>query len=241
MNMFYDFTFNGKNSLDMGLAIKTEPIYHVSQRNRKFEEVAGRSGAIINDQGTYKNVKVKYKVYTIPTRIEHQTDQRTVYDFIDWLNTDDYAELRDCYNEGYFTKAVCSNLGDIETHFRGFNDGTIEFNREPFWYSDLGQKEISATTNISINNPERYISKPDIIIYGSGVCTLTVNGIEYSFTAVSDYLHIDGETGNCDKDGVLVNTKANFSYPPTLNSGVNTISKNVNITRIVIKPNWRRL
>lgn len=241
MNMFYDFTFNGKNSLDMGLAIKTEPIYHVAQRNRKFEEVVGRSGAIINDQGTYKNVKVKYKVYTIPTRLGHQTDQRAVYDFIDWLNTDDYAELRDCYNEGYFTKAVCSNLGDIETHFRGFNDGTIEFNREPFWYSDLGQKEITATTNISINNPEKYIAKPDITIYGSGPGTLTVNGAAYSFTSIPRYLHIDGETGNCSFAGVRFNNLANFNYPPTFKSGINTISKSENITSIVIKPNWRRL
>lgn len=252
-----DIIYNGKSLRELGFAIKHHPVHYVAERDVEFVSITGRSGDAIIDNARYKNVEMSYDINTVDFRYLQNTNV-TQRKLIDWLMSGDgtYKRFEDSTNPGYFCKALCTGIGDIRrNNLNGYLDTTISFNREPYWYSNLGQKSFEITpskTAQEFNNPENYISRPYIKIYfaeGASVAfKLIINGDEYVFSAIGEYVEIDSEAYNVHRGTTNVNNSAQCDYMPIFIPGVNTFaieasqgSLQSKITRIEITPNWRRL
>ena len=57
------FTYNGVNSLDMGLRIESKNVFSAPQYEKKFQPIPGRDGDLILPNGRYPNVQVTYSVF----------------------------------------------------------------------------------------------------------------------------------------------------------------------------------
>lgn len=253
MGIMHDLIYNKTSLNSLGFAIKTKPFYKIAERDFELVSVLGHSGDIIVDNGVYKNVPLSYSVNSIPHRAYAQDSQQLAYQFIDWLSCfdGDYKILRDTYNKGYFCKAICQNVDEISNNLLKYLDTTINFSRQPYWYSDLGQTQInSSSKELIINNPEKYSSEPYIKIKGSGCFDVSVNNTIIRIKEdMTDYIEIDTELQSAFKGSVSCNDIVNCDYMPVFTEGQNIIkitpvatgTINPKYNGIEIIPRWRRL
>ena len=80
------FTYNGVNSLDMGLRIESKNVFSAPQYEKKFQPIPGRDGDLILPNGRYPNAQVTYSVFlpakTLPDLREKLTAVKA------WLYTE---------------------------------------------------------------------------------------------------------------------------------------------------------
>lgn len=256
--------YNGQSLRDLGFAVKNHPVHSVAERDLEFASVIGRSGDYIVDNYRYKNVDIPpYEINMLDFDRLQNTDENERR-LIDWLMTGDgsYKRFEDSTVPGYFCKAICTNIGEIQRNdINGFLNTSLQFNREPFWYSNEGQNVIEfegSRTDFTIINPERYYSEPYIKITADrstvGETDLLINGTAYKLSQIggatftNGYIEIDSEKADvfCGDDDY--NSVARFDYFPILQPGENTISIWVRASSgssyvfdIQLIPRWRRL
>ena len=252
-----DIIYNGQSLRDLGYAVKTFPVHTVAERDMEFSSIIGRSGDIIVDNKRFHNVDMNYEINMIDIDRLQNTDvnERRL---IDWLMAGDaeYKIFEDSTVPGYFCKAICKNIGEIARNgLNGYIDTAISFNRQPFWYSKIGQKKLTfsaSKTEQTIINPEKFISEPYFKITTDGTSvgetSLIVNGEPYTFETITDYIEIDSEKYNVFKGNVDYNVHAKFNYMPFFKPGVNTFAVEAkssamqkHILSVEIIPRWRRL
>lgn len=247
MELMHDLTYNNKSLGSLGFAITGKPFYATAQRKFSLASVSGKSGAVICDDGCYDNVSVSYSVNSLPHYV-HSDSQQLVYEFIDWLSDFDgeYKLLTDTYNEGYFTYGICTNISRIANSLSKYLTANIEFSRVPFWYSYLGQKEITLKQSTTLTNPERYSSQPIIRIYPQSLhtdFTVNINDVPYEFTSgiPHSFIELDCERMTSAFKSVDLNEYCSFDYYPILKAGKNSITFDEAVSRIEIIPRWRRI
>lgn len=253
-----DIFFNGESLLEQGFALKSFPVYKTAEPELELVGMPGHDGDDVVSNFRYKNVEETLEINSIPHSVFFlKSETEIAMELKDWLVYSDgeYREYRDSLFPGYFSKAICTSVGDIQTS--GFNkliETTLTFNRVPWWYSDLGNQQYTVSElnkQTVINNPEKHTALPTIIFEGSGNVNLTINGVSFTIKDLSkynNYLKIDGETGNCTGvDGKSLDTRVEFNYPPILMSGPNTLeivysgSSSIQFKKMSIIPHWRRL
>lgn len=252
--MIHDLIYNGKNLRSFGFAIKERPFYSIAERDFELTDIIGGNGAVITDNGGYKNVEFSYAINSIPYWCSEKTEQQLAQEIIDWLyNFDgDYRLLRDTYNNGYFCYAICKTPEKISSVIGKSLDTTVTFSRKPFWYSDLGQQQIishpengNKLITKEIFNPESYFSEPYIKVTANAAFSLKVNDITMKVASCNGYLEFDCEAKNVFKDSIHKNDIVSGDYFPTFKPGLNTITVTSNsdslITKLEIIPRWRRL
>lgn len=253
-----DIIYNGQSLRDLGFAIKNHPVHSVAERDLEFVSVVGRSGDYIVDNYRYKNVDIPpYEINMLDFDRLQNTDENERR-LIDWLMTGDgsYKRFEDSTVPGYFCNAMCTNIGEIQRNdINGFLNTSIQFNREPFWYSKEGQNPIEfegSRTDYSIFNPENYYSQPYIKITADrstvGETNLLINGTAYNLSEIDGYIEIDSEKADVFCGDTDFNNVARFDYFPILKPGENTISIWVRassassyVFNVRIIPRWRRL
>lgn len=258
-----DITYNGQSLRDLGFAIKNHPVHSVAERDVEFASVIGRSGDYIVDNYRYKNVDIPpYEINMLDFDRLQNTDENE-RKLIDWLMTGDgsYKRFEDSTVPGYFCNAMCTGIGELQRNdISGFLETSIQFNREPFWYSKAGQKMIefqASRVDTVIYNPESYYSEPYIKITADrtvGETDLLVNGVAYKINLIggagsaNNAIEIDSEKADVFSGNVDKNTYVSFDYFPLLKPGENTISIWVRagsasslVFDVQIIPRWRRL
>ncbi len=245
--MIHDFEYNGRKLSELGAVISENPHYALSVRELDFEKIPQKSGDIITDKKRFKNLSVTYKVTSVPT-FANITEQSFVNMLSEWLlSSYEYGALRDTYNTGYFRKAVVTNVSEPTVIASGVVSAKVTFNCDPFLYSDTGVNTISLTSanhavSARIINPEQWESEPVIKINGSGNFSVSIGGISFSLTGVSNYIIIDKPNEDVYDSGGSCNEKLSGLYLPTLKSGENSVSITGDSSFTVdITPNWRRL
>ena len=254
-----DIIYNGQSLRDLGYAVKTFPVHSVAERDMEFSPIIGRSGDIIVDNKRFHNVDMNYEINMIDFDRLQNTDvnERRL---IDWLMSGDaeYKIFEDSTVPGYFCKAICKSISDISRNgLPGYIDTAISFNRQPFWYSKIGQKKLTfaaSKTEQTIINPEKYSSEPyfKIITDGSGVnvgeTSLIVNGEPYTLANLMNYVEIDSEAYRTFKGSEDKDDDAKYNYMPFFTPGENTFSVEARFTSmqshilsVEIIPRWRRL
>lgn len=222
----------------MNLIITETPAISFPERDIEFTSIPGRSGDIITDNGRFKNVVVSYKVALLA---EYGTVEEYLARIKAWLYSSvGYFKLLDTYDTRYYRMAAVDGVIDITNKLNALGEGTIKFNCKPFKY-DVYQQPITFTAPRNLTNSRAWESIPYIKIVGSGNITLFINESAFSFSAVDEYIEVDGELMAAYKDTQLQNNKIHFTNFPTLAPGKNAISFTGNVAEIKIDPRWRTL
>ena len=116
----------------------------------------------------------------------------------------------------------------------------VNFRCYPFWYQENVSDVTITTSGDTITNPGSVYSEPLITVYGSGNITLMIGTTIVELTNVSGSIVLDCALKEAYKGTVLMNDHMSGDFP-VLKPGLNAISWSGNVTRIVIKPNWRYL
>lgn len=256
----HNLIYNNISLNSFGFCIANKPFYSIAKRSFETTEIVGCDGVILSDNGVYSAVEQKYEVNSIPYKVPCTDSNNIVRQFAEWLTVWDgnFKILRDTYNEGYFSKAICKSIEPLTENANKCLSTTINFTRQPFLYSDEGQKKITQEANsnfgvsFSIYNPESFKSLPYIKVYGSGKIYVDINGHTFNILkGFSEYIEIDSELQNAFKGFSNYNKYVDCNYMPELIPGKNTIkiygiydtaaSETGRCTAVEIIPRWRRL
>lgn len=244
----HNLIYNGNSLNDLGFAIKDRPFYKVASRDIEFQKVCGGDGDIIVDNDNYNNVEVEYNINTLSFLSPEKDPQIIAQKVIDsfFYSNGKYNVLRDTYNVGYFTHAICVSPSDLKQIGKYHFETVLKFSRKPYWYSDIGQETLCFNSHsLVLYNPEKYTAKPYIKVIGTGAFTLKINSIEIYISKCTDYIEIDCEKYNVKKGKVNKNDVVQGDYLPFFKAGENYITltpdNEDNSFSLEITPNWRRL
>ena len=231
------FYFKSKCSHDFGLFVRQKNAYDGAERDVDFEKVAGRSGDLIVDNGSYNNISIAYDMKMLnDTGFTFQEVTKQIKYWL--LGEQGYFQLFDSYDLDYFRLASFVGEVSIEQEYSDTGAIEIEFSCKPFRYSFDGQNIVTLTEIGTVNNPEFFASKPYIKIYGNGEITLSINDKSWKFTDVEEYIEIDSEIMNAFKGVEPLNHKMTGDYFPELKAGENTISWVGEVEKVEIIPRW---
>lgn len=235
----YFIVFNKLNSLDLGLKVTKRPNFPLPKRRYETYEIQDGDGDLVEDLGTFEDVKVDVEF----NFIDRENIHVKVTKILNWLNKiDDYnLYFADDLERHYKVKMV--EYTDIERQLKVKGIFTISFICESYKYYNQNSL-ISITTNnasfYSINELV-YNSRPLIKVYGSGDITLTINNEDILLKSISNNIILNSTLIEAYSDTVEnLNNKVNGEFP-ILKSGLNNISWIGNVTKIEITPNWRSL
>ena len=249
LNEFYDdinsFTYNGKNSLDMGLAIyEKENVYGCPKPVVSKVNIPGRGDVVLNnksdplDNEEYEDFTMTFKCYAMPE--EYQDIEMVARNVYTWLYQNvQYTRLDTSYERNYYRIAHVAEqmtMQEITAALLGSLD--IQFTCHPFKYSCDGERTLTLTKATSIFNTEGLTAYPYIKIYGSGAATLYINERAHSFQGIDGYIEVDSFLLNAYKGDKLQNNKMLTTLFPKLAVGENKIRWAGNVEKIDIVPRW---
>lgn len=231
------FTYNGKRSYDdFELIITETPPFVFAERDIEKTSIPGRNGDLLSYNDRYKNVSKEYKIEALA---ESFPLPLLVQKIGAWLDTGaNYCILTDTYDPNYFRYACCTGQISFSDKLLKLGAATLKFDCKPFKYSFEGQKEIRISAATRLWNPEDLSSTPYIKIVGSGDVTLMIGNSSFAFTAIEDYIEIDGDLMAAFKATELQNNKISFIDFPKFVPGWNDISFVGNVSEIAIVPRW---
>ena len=233
------FTYNGVNSLDMGLRIESKNVFSAPQYEKKFQAIPGRDGDLILPNGRYPNVQVAYSVFlpakTLPELQEKLTAVKA------WLYTepDRYHELRDTYDTDAFRRAVINTQLDIEDQLNKIGVFTVSFSCLPFKYLNSGTDPVRITeSSFALTNPTAFPAKPYIKVTGTGDGRIIICQSHWDLSDIDGYIEIDSELMDFFKGAEPRNDRVTGDGFPILYPGVNSVSFSGDVTSVTIEPRW---
>jgi len=119
-----------------------------------------------------------------------------------------------------------------------FRTATVTYHVQPFKTSAIEGvvSSVARENTLEIVNHGNVKSKPEITLYGYGLCLLQVNGVNALHARINEYLTIDVEEMEAYKGSVLYNRAVSGDYDDlTLPVGRSVLSWTGNITKLEIK------
>ena len=210
--------------VDLGLYAKSRPNIPIAERNIEITEDKTLNTSLTRDYGTYnyidredfniKSVAIEKWIYNCKNKILILSDSIECYRKVKKVTIDTITRSK-------------KYLGNFKLTFRC----------DPGLYVISGLNPISIDSNKIIKN-NYGISKPDYIINGEGMCTLTVNNKSITIN-VGQSIIINTEKELCFKnDGSMTNISTGGYKDLYLQEGNNDISISNGFTLSII-PNWR--
>ena len=116
----------------------------------------------------------------------------------------------------------------------------VNFRCFPFWYqADVADITITSSGTM-ITNPGSVYAEPILTVYGSGDITLMVGTTIVELENISGSIVVDCVLKEAYQGNTLMNDHMTGDFP-VLKPGANAVSWMGNVTRVVIRPNWRFL
>lgn len=231
---FHYFTYNGRSSLEFNTKISGNGTFAAPQRDIEKQEVPGRSGDLLIDNGKFKNITIPYEAY-----ITEDFDKSIAALRAFLLSTSGYLRLEDTYHPDEFRLAAYAGPFDPKVHAVSSGSFTLEFDCMPQRFLKSGEIafRVNAGEAMKIWNPCEYIAKPEIIVTGTG--TFQVNDVTAQVAENSRSITIDSEIQECYEGTTNRNSAVSLSgYKfPELVPGENVIAAGENIY-LQIKPRW---
>lgn len=231
-----NLTFNGVDSLSLGVAISGEGSYDAPSRDMTSFTIPGRNGTLLYDNGRFNNITVSYPAFVIGNLPTTAADIRA------WLMTPTtYARLEDDYHTDEFRMGIFSGTASFNTTaWNQHAEFTIKFNCKPQRYLKSGESAVAATNGGTISNPTDFTALPIITVTGTGSGDLTVGSTTVTFEDLDGGIVLD-----CDLQDAYYGLDPMNNYMtgefPTLAPGSNGISWTGGITAVSITPRWWRI
>lgn len=200
-----------------------EKTFVTPERDVEFVEVPGKDGAIVFDNGRYKNIKISIDVIFMPQpQLGEMIAARAFFDLLGRLaQKTGYQKLYLPYRTDAYRLAV----------YRGSSNGkpspwydsatvTLNFECKPYWYMDSGDEVTEHTyapgdDQFTLYNPTQFYSKPLIRVYGNGVLSLVTGGQTRALvntfgidTTQVPYVDIDSEAMTVSYNGTSMGNNA---------------------------------
>ncbi len=227
--------FKGIDSREIqGLLICELPPISKPQIRTSTTEIDGRDGDIVEENG--------YKAYDKKVSIA-LTYNYDINKIINFFNGNGNLILSNEPDKVY-QASIYSQI-DYERLLK-FKTANITFHIQPFKYllnENLIEEEITEQEEIKVTNKGLEIAKPIITLYGSGIVTLAINGLDafkYEFEKDDDYVTVDSLKEEAYKDSTLKNRQMTGEFPK-FQVGENSITWTGNVTKIIVEPKSRWL
>ncbi len=239
-----DIIFNNQFLSAKGCIITEPPERPFPKRRFEKITVPGRNGDLVLDDECYENIRIKYKVATIPDLHERKDIDEVLNDLRAWLLTSvEYKKLYDTELPDGFYWAFCSDISNAVKTFENMYEFSITFDCKPFFYLDSGQTEQTFTTSsISLYNQGNYKAYPKIKIIGTGEISCHFNGHYFTISDVSPNVIVDGEKLLVYSSSLVDRSDLFSGVYPVLSVGSNTISfTGAGFQSAVITTRWCKL
>lgn len=249
-NTANSFTYNGINSLDMGLfIIEQSGADNAAKPVVETISVPARGNFIIDnsidklDNQQFNDYVKKYVccVDIDAFRVNLEEHARRLYAWL-YGSGIEYKKLYDTYDRDYYALAYISSAANVtELAKRMLGEIEISFTCKAYKRALKGDDTITITRPTTIINPEGFTATPYMKIYGSGNATLYINNRQHGFKNIDEYIEIDSEVMNAYKKDILQNNKMLTGTFPKLAAGDNNINWTGDISKIEIIPRWCKL
>lgn len=236
------FIFDGLNSSDYGVYISAGMAFSDAEDDFEKVEIPGRSGDLLIPKNRFRNRSGKYPAF-IFARDEEGLSKK-VETFRNAIGSKrGYYKLFDSYNpDSYMLAAYAGGLEVSPKSRNRVAEFDVQFDCKPQRFLMTGDNEIEYTADGTIHNPTLFSSKPLLAISGYGTLTIGDYTVEITGTA-GTVMYID-----CDimeaysftgQTRISRNTDVETGpYFPELKPGLNEISMDASITKVVITPRW---
>ena len=228
------FIWNGVDCRTKGIHVSELPPITIPLERSKQTNVPGRPGSLTQLEGddVYDDM--------ILTATCFIADPAQIPAIAAWLKGSGTVTFAN--RTGGYYKARIANQIPFEKVLRGnlHCSFAVNFRCYPFWYQENVSDVAITTSGETITNPGSVYSEPLITVYGSGNITLMIGTTIVELANVSSSIVLDCALKEAYKGTTLMNDHMSGDFP-VLKPGLNAVSWSGNVTRIVIKPNWRYL
>lgn len=227
--------YNGISTKDFGVYISGLNTYNAPERDVDVISIEGRNGDLLIDNGKFKNIDVTY-----PAFIYDRFDCN-IEGFRNFLvNQIGYKRLEDTYHPDEFRMARVKgglNANVVDTLEAGEFD--ITFNCKPQRFLKSGEHSVDYTEASQIKNPTFNNAKPLLHVYGEGEFFIGDYAVEISAHSYP-YMVIDCEMMDAFYETHNLNNKISLGSKgfPQIETGVQGITMDNTITKIVLWPRW---
>ena len=228
------FIWNGVDCRTKGIHVSELPPITIPLERSKQTNVPGRPGSLTQLEGddVYDDM-----ILTATCFIADPAQIPAIAAWLKGKGTVTFANR----TGGHYNARIANQI-PFEKVLRGnpHCSFAVNFRCYPFWYQENVSDVTITTSGDTITNPGSVYSEPLITVYGSGNITLMVGTTIVELTDVSSSIVLDCALKEAYKGTTLMNDHMSGDFP-VLKPGLNAISWSGNVTRSVIKPNWRYL
>lgn len=215
-----------------GLLICELPPISKPKMKTSTTEIDGKDGDIVEYLG--------YKSYTKSLKIG-LTRNFDIDEIVEYFNGTGQLILSN-EPDKYYIAEIVDNV-DYEKLIN-FKTATVKFHVQPFKYLVNEAPfilEVSNETEFKVSNVGYQKSKPIITVYGTGIVELKVNNKHCcTLDFDSEFITINSMEEEAYFQDVLKNRRMKGDFP-ILKSGINIISWNGNVSKIIVEPKSRWL
>ena len=242
--------YNGESTEDQRYDLKvwSPPDYEIPERDIEEYHVPGRSGSLIVDYGSYKNVDRSYTISCGDGSTSFITLARRISIWCHTVPSYTYSILQDTYEPAYYRLALPPKVESITNLLDQAAMATVTFSCKPQRFLISGDTVQTFTTfnsSTKITNDTQFSSKPIIKVYGgdgsSGTVTfkskytVSISSLKGNNTAVV----IDSELMDCYYGTTNANNLVTMSNGfPLLEPGDNKIEKTGAVSKVEVIPKW---
>ena len=228
------FIWNGVDCRTKGIHVSELPPITIPLERSKQTNVPGRPGSLTQLEGddVYDDM-----ILTATCFIADPAQIPAIAAWLKGKGTVTFANR----TGGHYNARIANQI-PFEKVLRGnpHCSFAVNFRCYPFWYQENVSDVTITTSSDTITNPGSVYSEPLITVYGSGNITLMIGTTIVELTNVSGSIVLDCALKEAYKGTTLMNDHMSGDFP-VLKPDPNAVSWSGNVTRIVIKPNWRYL
>ena len=224
------------------IVVQHEPRYIIPEREYEYTHIEGRSGDLVFDKGSYKNVPREYEIGVDASR--NNDNYSTIMNGVaEWLHSGSgYLRLEDTYDSTYYRLATYDDETSISNLFNQAGTATISFNCRPERFLKTGETPVPINTSGGyVTNPTNQKAKPLLKVMGNSPGSVTIGTYVVDITVLNDYIYID-----CDSMDAYHLASENYNNVitphnhvfPVLIPGRNYITWNGGISSVEVTPRW---
>ena len=219
---------NGADTQDYGVKVMRIPPIQTPTRRYELITIPGRSGYLTQWDGSYETIDKTFSLFY------NGSDSPKVAEFL--LNakritvSNEPDKEYDCF---------VMNGCDITRALASWHQFEFTLTCQPLKREKTPLEITTQDSQISLINPGNHEAYPTITLYGTGDVTIMSGDQNILLTDISPSITLDGDLIECLQDSGYASHKMTGDFPVIKANDAATISWTGNVTKAVIKPNWR--